>query len=116
MVTKRTCRRGFPSHVYKKVNPAEFDSTKPYVVFRHETFGLIAVNFTDHYHKLWLKSATPTFNAKLETLRRWFGVPIRIDANEPLSLRAERADCYVEGMLLIRANLGKAKVRIPTRR
>lgn len=116
MATRRTRRRGFPSHVYKKINPCEFDNTQPYVVYRHDTFGLIAVNFTEHYHRLWLKSTTETFNSKLDTLRRWFGKPIRIDANEPLSLRAERPDCYVEGMLLIRAKLGKAEVRIPTRR
>lgn len=116
MVTPRRRRRGFPSHVFKKVNLFEFDPTKKYVVFRQETFGLIALNLTEHFELQWTKCSTAGFAAKLETLKRWFGEPIRIDVKEPLVFTADRADCYIEGLMLIRAQLGKANLRVPTRR
>lgn len=116
MTTPRKRRRGFPSHVYNKVNLFDFDPAKKYVVFRHEIFGLVALNLTERFETQWRKSNTVGFSAKLETLRRWFGEAVRIDESEPLTYIADRPDCYIEGLMLTRATLGKASVRTPTRR
>lgn len=116
MVTPRTRRRGFSSHVYKKVDLFDFDPTKTYVVFRNQTFGLVALNLTEHFEKQWKTCSTEGFAAKLGTLKKWFGEAIRIDAKEPLVYNADRPDCYIEGLMLTRATLGRASVRTPTRR
>lgn len=101
-----------PNHVLKKVEVKYFDNTKPYIVFRNGDW-LMALNLTERFLTQFNELSTQAFKAKLDTLKKALGEPIRIDANEAIVGDRTKADSYCSGIVLATVKLGNAKVRVP---